>query len=624
MKGEQTAKNHRISRRVQKLTAGRPATAKLRALYGLPMKAARTGALFSAFPYPTKISPETIALFIAAHTKPGDKIFDGFAGSGTTGIATLLCSDPTEAMKQEAKRLGLNFTWGARRAVLYELGVLGSFIGQTLTNPPNPEIFQTEAKQLLLECEHELGWLYEARDPNGNAGKIRYAIWSEVVECPSCNRHVTLFDGCVKRKPAQISSTFTCIYCAHAINLSSCKRQTRQYVDELTGHKVVTRMRKPVWVYGTTKGCKWSRAPHHSDDVLLNRVEKIRLPGSVPKIEIPWGDLYRGGYHQGITHLHHFYTRRNLIVFSKLWQISASSPLRDALRFWLLSYNASHATLMTRVVAKRNQKDLVVTSAQPGVLYVSGLPIEKNLFAGLKRKLATIHKAFEVMQRKEQLIDVYHASCLRTDLADESIDYVFTDPPFGGNIPYAEVNFINEAWLGRYTDSDDEVTISRAQGKTCRDYELLIGQAFREIYRVLKKGGKVTTIFHSASSGVWNALRRAYSNTGLGVELASVLDKTQGSFKQVTTKGAVKGDPVLMLTKSGAVVTSPSSPVHVVANNLIERALNSHDVEERTPQRLYSRLVNHYLKRQQQVPLDAIEFYKLLGTKTSRNVRPSA
>src|ERR1700683_438981 len=219
MKGEQTAKNHRISRRVQKLTAGRPATAKLRAPYGLPMKAARTGALFSAFPYPTKISPETIALFIAAHTKPGDKIFDGFAGSGTTGIATLLCSDPTEAMKQEAKRLGLNFTWGARRAVLYELGVLGSFIGQTLTNPPNPEIFQTEAKQLLLECEHELGWLYEARDPNGNAGKIRYAIWSEVVECPSCNRHVTLFDGCVKRKPAQISSTFTCIYCAHAINL---------------------------------------------------------------------------------------------------------------------------------------------------------------------------------------------------------------------------------------------------------------------------------------------------------------------------------------------------------------------------------------------------------------------
>jgi DNA methylase len=618
------AKCIRISKRAREITTGGTATAKLRALYDRPMEAARTGALFSAFPYPTKISPETIALFIAAHTEPGDKVFDGFAGSGTTGIAALLCSDPTEAMKQEANRLGLNVTWGARRAVLYELGVLGSFIGQTLTNPPEPEMFQTEAKRLLLECEDELGWLYEARDPNGNVGTIRYSIWSEVVECPSCDRHVSVFDGCVERQPARVSSTFSCIHCAHEAELSACKRQTRDCTDELTGRKVVARVHKPVWMYGTTKNREWSRAARDSDELHLKRVEEIRLPQSTPQIEIPWGDLYRSGYHQGITHLHQFYTRRNLIVFAKLWQISESSPLREALRFWLLSYNASHATLMTRVVAKRNQKDLVVTSAQPGVLYVSGLPVEKNLFAGLKRKLVTIHRAFQAMQRKEQLIDVCHASCLRTDLPDESVDYVFTDPPYGGNIPYAEVNFINEAWLGRYTNSADEVTISRAQGKTCTDYELLMGRAFEEIQRVLKKGGKVTTVFHSASSGVWNALHRAYSNAGLGVELASILNKTQGSFKQVTTIGAVKGDPVLLLTKSGAVAKAMNSPVHTVTNNLIKQALNSHDEEERTPQRLYSRLVNHYLERQQQVPLDAIEFYKLLGTRISLNARPSA
>src|SRR3546814_17699235 len=52
---------------------------------------------------------------------------------------------------------------------------------------------------------------------------------------------------------------------------------------------------------------------------------------------------------------------------------------------------------MTRVVAKSGQKDLVVTSAQPGVLYVSGLPVEKNFFAGLRRKLTTIAQAFETI-----------------------------------------------------------------------------------------------------------------------------------------------------------------------------------------------------------------------------------
>src|SRR3546814_20198956 len=92
-----------------------------------------------------------------------------------------------------------------------------------------------------------------------------------------------------------------------------------------------------------------------------------------------------------------FYTRRNLIVFARMWERVESyrGALREGLRFWLLSYNAAHGTIMTRVVAKSGQKDLVVTSAQPGVLYVSGLPVEKNFFAGLRRKLTTIAQAFE-------------------------------------------------------------------------------------------------------------------------------------------------------------------------------------------------------------------------------------
>src|SRR3546814_7977769 len=54
-------------------------------------------------------------------------------------------------------------------------------------------------------------------------------------------------------------------------------------------------------------------------------------------------------------------------------------------------------------------------------------------------------------------------------------------------------------------------------------------------------------VFHSASAEVWNALQRAYQDAGFDVEYAGVLDKKQGSFKQVTTEGAVRGDPVLLL-----------------------------------------------------------------------------
>ena len=64
----------------------------------------------------------------------------------------------------------------------------------------------------------------------------------------------------------------------------------------------------------------------------------------------------------------------------------------------LLSYNASHCTLMTRVVAKKASKDFVLTGAQSGVLYISKLPVEKNILLGLRRKAKPIAEAYKLLQ----------------------------------------------------------------------------------------------------------------------------------------------------------------------------------------------------------------------------------
>ena len=125
--------------------------------------------------------------------------------------------------------------------------------------------------------------------------------------------------------------------------------------DDLLDSRVRGRVRRPVWLYGATGKRNWSRPIEAPDRHLLKRIAETPLPVGIPRVKIPWGDLFRSGYHQGITHLHHFYTRRNLAIFATLWQRAAASPLRDALRFWLLSYNTSHGTLMTRVVAKQKQ-----------------------------------------------------------------------------------------------------------------------------------------------------------------------------------------------------------------------------------------------------------------------------
>ena len=582
------------------------------ALYAKALPAKRTGHLYGAFPYPTKISPEAIALFIAAHTKPGDTVFDGFAGSGTTGLATLLCEDPPEELRDEAKRLKLNVKWGARNAVLYELSALGAFIGQTLTNPPDPETFRKAAEDILRASEAEDGWMYRAIDPHGAEGTIRYLIWSDLLCCPVCRREVTLWDSCVSLGPAHIASHFTCPSCAHEAPLDDVERLTESTRDSVVGKRRKLRVRRTVRLYGSTGKKTWSRPADKYDLSLLKRIEAEPIPDTVPCVAIPWGDLYRRGYHLGITHLHHFYTRRNLIVFARLWERADQyeSGLRDALRFWLLSYNAAHATIMTRVVAKSGQKDLVVTSAQPGVLYVSGLPVEKNLFAGLRRKLSTISKAFVLIHGRKGRVEVHQKSSCHVVLPDRSIDYVFTDPPFGGNIPYAEINFLNEAWLGRYTDRADEIIVSNAQNKAIADYQELLTTALSEVHRILKRSGKATLVFHSASASIWNALQTAYSDAGLAVECAGVLNKTQGSFKQVTTNGAVRGDPLLLLGKKPAVQIQPLACVWTVAEQLRQEAALTLDPAEQTAQRLYSRLISHFLAHHQQVPLDADAFYQ--------------
>ncbi len=606
--------------------------ASLDALYRRPLAAKRTGVLYGAFPYPTKISPEAIALYIAAHTKPGDTVFDGFGGSGTTGLAALICERPTEELRAEAVRLGLDVQWGARNAVLYELGALGSFVGRTLTNPPDPVAFRKAAEDVLAAGESEDGWMYEVRDPSGAKGSLRHLIWSDKLRCPGCRSVVALWDACVSLDPAAISSTFSCPKCGHKAPLDDAQRLTVDEHDDVLGEQRTLRGRAMARVYGSTGKKRWSRPATADDLTLVKKIEAEPIPSCVPQALIPWGDLYRKGYHQGITHVHHFYTRRNLIVFARMWERagSYSGALREGLRFWLLSYNAAHGTIMTRVVAKSAQKDLVVTSAQPGVLYVSGLPVEKNFFAGLRRKLTTIAQAFETIHGGSGKVEVVHGSSCNVGLPSGSIDYVFTDPPFGANIPYAELSFINEAWLKTFTDRTDEAIVSPDQGKAIDEYRELLTRSFSEARRILKPSGKATMVFHSASAGVWNALQRAYQDAGFDVEYAGVLDKKQGSFKQVTTVGAVRGDPVLLLgprreAKAGIESKAGADEcVWTVATALHRAATAAHDPAEATAQRLYSRLVTHFLSHHQQVPFDADVFYRWYAEQPLPGVLRSA
>jgi len=584
-------------------------TELLREFYTNPLPSTRTGPLYNAFSYPTKISPEAIAVFIATHTVSGATVLDTFAGSGTTGIATLLCDKPTSAMEAMAKKLGVKPNWGPREAILYEIGTLGSFIARTLCAPPDPERFSKAVVELCKRASTAVGWMYEAKNPNGEAGRIRHSIWSDVLICPTCEKETPYWDAAILREPLRFADRFKCSGCGGIHLIDACQRAVETLWDDLLCRNIERKKRVLARIYGTSGKAKWQRPATLADRELFKRIESAPFPAGVPVCPLDWGDLHRTGYHRGISHLHHFYTRRNFAVVSTMWTLADSFPedVRDALKLLVLSYNSTHSTLMTRVVVKKGQSDLVLTGSQSGVLYVSGVPVEKNVIEGVQRKAKSFSSAFSLLYKSKSTVRVVNESSEQLSVPTSSIDYVFTDPPFGGYIPYAEVNQINEFWLGKTTDRKREIIISDAQAKTVTDYGFMMGQVFSEISRVLKPEGLATVVFHSAKADVWRALSGAYVAAGMRIEATSVLDKIQASFKQVVSEISVMGDPLLLLSKGSNNIATILGP-YEVANEILTRALEL-GPEEREPQRLYSRFVARCLELGLDVRIDAREFY---------------
>lgn len=596
---------------------------KLLGLYARPLPSTRSGPLFNAFSYPTKISPEAIALYIATHTQPGAVVMDTFAGSGTTGLAAKLCDKPTAEMIRIAKELELTPLWGPRHAILYELSVIGSFVAEVMCTPPDPDLFEKEAAELVKDAYAALGPLFEVTDEDGMAGTLRHAIWSEVLACQHCGHEHSFWDTAVEQSPLHLrpsDESYQCPKCRRSLTVGTVGRASETLFDELLGRNIERRKRILVRVYGKTGKRKWQRAANETDQRALALCDEYALPASVPVANLKLGDLYRSGYHFGMSHLHHIYTRRNLISVGKLFELVElrDASVRPALRLLVLSYNQSHATLMTRVVVKDGLSDFVLTGSQSGVLYVSSLPVEKNVIEGIARKVKPLRESFALVRNSRSTVVVHNQSSTLLTEKTESVDYLFTDPPFADFIPYAEINQVNELWLGKRTDDKNEAVMSRSQGKSLDDYGRLISEVFAEAARVLKPQGVATVVFHAAKANVWSTLQKAYSAAGFNVAATSVLDKLQASFKQVVSTVSVKGDPLLLLTKS----EKPFVGAAISGNDLIEvllsQARNSMDPAEGEPTRLYSRYVNHCLQRGENVILNADQFYaKVSGVTAS-------
>ncbi|MCW3138281.1 MAG: DNA methyltransferase, partial [Methanophagales archaeon] len=136
-----------------------------------------------------------------------------------------------------------------------------------------------------------------------------------------------------------------------------------------------------------------------------------------------------------------------------------------------------------------------------------------------------------------------------TDLStipSNSIDYCFTDPPYGGSVQYLDLSTIWNAWLQFDVDYANEIIV---KNDSVTRYKEMLTKAFHEIYRVLKPDKFMSVTFHSSNISVWNALISACQDAGF--ELVNIVPQTpiKRTHNQIELKGTVKTDLIATFKK---------------------------------------------------------------------------
>lgn len=604
--------------------------------FAVDVSEGKTDQLYRAHGYHTKVPHLAIVPSILHYTKPGDLVLDGFAGSGMTGVAAQWCGTAPEEYKKtlEAHWREVGHVapeWGARRAILGDLGPAATFIAANYNIPFDVEEFAEAAQRILDEVEDELGWMYETRHTDGAMGRINYTVWSEVFSCPECTGEIVFLTEALDRATGKVAKEIECPHCSARRTKRDLELLFESRLDPISGAPTAYPRRVPLLINYSVGGDVHEKVPDRDDLELITRASAFTYPSEAPSDALPDCQMTRVGRvaTTRTTHVHHFFLPRAIQALAELWRRGAALEdrrLRNILLFFLEQAIWGMSVLNRYSPSHFSQ----VNRALNGVYYVGSQHSEVSPWYILNGKLKRLSKAFRRPISTSDHAIMTTGDCAGIGLPADTIDYIFTDPPFGENIYYADLNFLVEAWHHVLTDSEPEAIVDKAKKKSTVDYQDLMRKCFEEYYRVLKPGRWMTLVFSNSKNAIWRAIQEGLGTAGFVVADVRSLDKKQGSFRQVTSS-AVKQDLVISSYKPSArlqgtfelgqasaqgvwtFITEHLSNVPV----FVRRGDNVDPVVERTPQRLLDRMIAFHVQRGMAVPMDSKEFLKGLGERYS-------
>ena len=402
--------------------------------------------------------------YIENYSKKGELILDPFCGSGPT---------PIEAIKSGRKSVGI------------DLDPIATFITTMTAIPIDISKIKSTFEEIKNDYKKEIETLYKTK-------------------CNKCGENAS-------------------IICTHWENESPLK----------------------IYYYCFDCEKKLNKKPDEEDLKLIKKIEKMKIPYWCPtrKLTYNGADFKEGTHDPDIDSIDKLFTKRNLIslsiIFNSVNKIK-DDKTKDLFLFAFTSM--SHlASKMTPVRPTRPMSSFwamhrywvppIFMESNVWMLFDSAINGTQGILNGKNdsnSQISTFKQAKkfdELNDGKNILIQSHNALELTDIIPKESVDYVFTDPPYGGAVQYFELSTLWASWLsGPNNDTvfdlkfKDEITINSAQKKNFDYYHKMLKASFDQIYQVLKSGKWMTVTFHSTDIRIWNSIVKAVVLAGFDLE----------------------------------------------------------------------------------------------------------
>jgi DNA modification methylase len=275
--------------------------------------------------------------------------------------------------------------------------------------------------------------------------------------------------------------------------------------------------------------------------------------------------------YKGILKVSDMYTKRNLYAAAMLLDCikSLNSEYED-----LLMLAFTNTVLHISKLKGENVRPLGVNN-----YWVPDDFIEENVwFRFMDRFNNLLNSKKELLKRiknKDKLGDykIIHDSALKINYT-ESIDYVFTDPPYGDAIQYSELSFIWNSWLGKTFNTEEEVIINPVQNKKTEEFNALLFNALDNIYKALKKEKYFTLCFQNKDFKIWKDVVTYCKTLGFSLEDISIYDTFGSPYNKYWAKFSPKTDIYITFKKTAAKDISRYFKRNLTLEDIIKEILN--------------------------------------------------